>query len=95
MGIFSSNKKNINEIQVRSEVLSDPSAYECLRVWMREDVPYIHVEQIKVIDDPRVWGSVLADVAAYAADKYHDKDEALAAIQEMFDSLVSRWVEKK
>ena len=57
----------------------------------------VHIEKIREIDDPRAWGSVLADVAAFASHKYdNDKDgEALAAIQEMFNSLVGEWVKQR
>lgn len=97
MGLFSSSG---DELRVSPEVRSDPNAYECARVWMREGAPVIFVERIRETEDPRAWGSVLADVAAFVSSKYRDESgrpvpEALAEIQKMFNHLVGQWVKQR
>ncbi|MCL6267183.1 DUF5076 domain-containing protein [Flagellimonas myxillae] len=93
MGLFSSSG---NEIKIRSEIKSNPNAYECLRVWMNQGAPEIFADTIKETPDPRAWGSVLADVAAFTSSHYHNgkedgRIEALKQIQSMFNHLIDGW----
>ncbi len=93
MGLFSPKG---NEIKVNSDIKSNPSAYECLRVWMNQGAPQVHAQPIKETTDPRAWGSVLADVSAlvssHNATNDAERKEALKQIQSMFNYLVDGWV---
>jgi hypothetical protein len=88
------------ELKVPAQLRGDPEAYECLRVWMRRGAPEVFLEQLKETNDPRAWGSVLADIAAFASGGYRGADgrpdpEALAQLQKMFNYLVDQWVEQR
>ena len=95
MGLFSSKG---NELNVPKAACGESAAYECVRIWMVNGAPAFSLEDMKETDDPRAWGSVLADLSAYASSlgnrsgEYPNK-QALAEIQEMFNHLVDHWLQ--
>lgn len=95
MRLFSSKG---NELNVPEAARSDSGAYECVRIWMVNGAPAFSLEDIKETGDPRAWGSVLADLSAYASSLgsrsgEHLNKQALAEIQKMFNHLVDHWLQ--
>tara|TARA_R110002049_G_scaffold162398_1_gene328115 strand:+ start:642 stop:929 length:288 start_codon:yes stop_codon:yes gene_type:complete len=94
MGLFSSNS---NEIKVESEIKANQNAYECLRVWMLQDRPVVYGEKLKFSEDPRVWGSILADVTALVSTHNNDgnekaRKEDIEKIRDFFNYIIDGWV---
>ena len=62
-----------NDLAVPAAAKSDPKAIEMLRVWSAKDGHHVNL-RTETWEDVGAWGIVLADLARYVADTYHEEE---------------------